>query len=86
MSNEQNGKEKARHNCQGQFDSRLAGPPIVDYCEEEANGIFWAGNCECELMVDYCPLCGQKAWKSIESIDGSEGWAGRGGAGLKGGS
>jgi len=85
MPSEQNSRGKARHDCQGRFDSCQAGP-AVNYCEEANDGTFWAGNCEYESMVNYCPFCGTKARKQAENTDGGTTWAGRDDTDLKGGS
>lgn len=48
------------HSCEGTTRSRAYGEAI-DGCFESKDGTLWAGNCEYESQVAFCPYCGFKA-------------------------
>jgi len=42
--------------------------PAIDSCDEDATGVFWAGNSEYGTAVRFCPFCGQSAPTEPTSI------------------
>jgi hypothetical protein len=56
---------KGKHRCDLQSPEKAYGT-AVKYCYEDDDGRLWAGNIEYESQVDYCPICGFKAIKSIQ--------------------
>ena len=50
-----------KHYCKLDSPCSKAGEAI-DYCvEDDDDGTLWAGNCEYDSQVNYCPVCGYKA-------------------------
>ena len=54
------------HSCEFSHAPFDAYGPAIEYCRE-SDGEFWVDNGEYATQVNYCPWCGEKAPKPVET-------------------